>query len=329
MARTDTPTPADPQEPVGDDTSSTGATALDADPTVPPELAVTGYLMDEDDDDLEDLDDLDDLRPQPPTSGHSLAARAGLEMFGTFVVVLIITGTALYNPLFQITGGLGVALAGGLALAGVTAAFGLVSGGHFNPAVTLAAAVAGRLAWLDLALYWVAQVTGAVAGAAVVFVTVPSALPGAIGSANVIEFMSGATNGIEDRSPLFRASQGAISLDVRSALIIELVGAAVLAAVYLGAGHRWGVQRTAAPVAIGLTYAALLLFTAPFTGSSVNPARSTGPAVLAGVEALKQLWLFWVGPLVGAAIAGLVYRAARGSDAVTLAVQEPGTHERY
>jgi aquaporin Z len=329
MARTDTPPAApEPDEPgttadapasavpASGATAVPAATAVDA-PVVPTTPVRTldddgPYELDEVDeledvDDLEDFADLEDDRALRSAPG--LGARVGAELFGTFALVLVVVGTGLYSPLLQQPGALGVALAGGLVLTGLMAAFGLLSGGQFNPAVSLAAAVAGRLSWIDLALYWLAQIAGGVAGAAVVFATIPTKLPSAVGKKSALEIMEGVANGFGKHSPLSTFSQGAVAFDLRAAFLIELIAAGVLAAVYLGAGPRPGVRRFA-PVAIGLTYAALLLLTAPFTGSSVNPARSAGVAVFAGSAALKQVWLFLVAPLLGGAIAGLVHRAA-------------------
>ena len=300
MATDPTRTPDEPDEP-------------DAVPTPPAEVLVVETVLVErvelPDELREDDDELDDfaLLAADPTAGPGLAARLGAEALGTFALVLVVVGTALYDPLSQM-GLVGRSLAAGLVLAGVTAALGRVSGGHFNPAVTLASAAAGRTRWIDLPTYWLVQLFGAVAAGAVVFLTIPRALPEAIGAADARGFFAGSANGFDALSPLSTASGGQVTFDLRTALIVELVAGALLAAVYLGAAPRWG-ARHSAPVAVGLTYAALLLFVGPITGGSLNPVRSTAAALFAGGDALGQLWLFWVAPLVGGAVAGLVHRA--------------------
>ena len=301
MATEPTRTPDEPDEP-------------DALPTPPAEvLVVETVLLErvelrEEDDDDDELDDFA-LLAADPAAGPGLAARLGAEALGTFALVLVVVGTALYDPLSQPPIGLlGRSLAAGLVLAGATAALGRVSGGHFNPAITLASAAAGRTRWIDLPTYWLVQLFGAVAAGAVVFLTIPRALPEAIGAADARGFFAGSANGFDALSPLSTASGGQVTFDLRTALIVELVAGALLAAVYLGAAPRWG-ARHSAPVAVGLTYAALLLFVGPITGGSLNPVRSTAAALFAGGDALGQLWLFWFAPLVGGAVAGLIHRA--------------------
>ena len=135
--------------------------------------------------DLE-YDDLDD-----ETTGPSLAARAGAEALGTFVLVLASVGIAVYTILTT-AADLGIALGSGIAVLGAMLAFGHVSGGHFNPAITLGSAIAGRLRWADVLPYWLAQIVGAVAAAAVILVTIPSALPSLVAS--------GAASSVQPRS---------------------------------------------------------------------------------------------------------------------------------
>ena len=301
MATEPTRTPDEPDElaqPTTDEDAVVVRTAT-VERVVPDELR-------EDEDDDDELDDFALLTPDAG-AGPGLASRLGAEALGTVALVLVVVGTALYDPLSQM-GVVGRSLAAGLVLAGATAALGRVSGGHFNPAVTLASAAAGRTRWVDLPTYWLVQLLGAVAAGAVVFLTIPRALPELIGAADARTFFASTANGFDALAPLSTVSNGQVTFDLRTALIVELVASALLAAVYLGAAPRWNARHTA-PVAVGLTYAALLLFVGPITGGSLNPVRSTASALFAGGESLGQLWLFWVAPLVGGAVAGLIHRA--------------------
>jgi len=246
----------------------------------------------------------------PAGQEHGLLTRVGAELVGTLVVVLAVVGTLLYTGLSG-AGAVGVALAGGMALAGVTAAFGHVSGAHLNPAVTLAAALTGRTAWLDAALYVVAQVLGAVVAVAVLFVTVPTALPGLVDSANpeatTADFLSVTANGWGEGSPLSVLSGGSVSFGLSAALLVEALATAILVAVVLGASRRGG-----GAVAIGLTYASMLLVAGPVTNAALNPARATAVALLtAGSDTLPltQLWGFWLAALLGGAAVGLALLA--------------------
>ena len=240
----------------------------------------------------------------------SLLARVGAELLGTFALVLTILGTALYGQLTQI-GTLGVALATALVLAGLIAAFGHVSGGHFNPAVSLGAALAGRVSFLDMLLYWLAQLVGALLAALVLVVAIPKGLAAAIlgnPDAGSSEFLATVANGWGEHSPLGAGSSGQYVFDLRTALIMEVVATAVFVAVILGVTGRKAAASTA-PFAIGGTLGAMILVTALVTNAGLNPARSTAAAIFAGGDALGQLWLFWVAPLIGAAIVGLIVLA--------------------
>lgn len=273
---------------------------------LPPELREDDDLDDDDFDDDEDYvaGDLDDgLLVVRPRDEASLPTRLGVEALGTFALVVVITGVALYGPISGV-GAVGVALAAGLVLVGVTAAFAHLSGGHFNPAVTLGAAIAGRTRWADLPLYWLAQVLGAVAAGATVFLTIPQTLPSALQIADAPTFFASTANSWGEASQLWLASQELTSFNQNSAFVIELIAGALLTAVVLGTAHR-DRTGTTAPYAVGLTYAALILLAGPITGGSANPARSTGTALFAGSVPLGQLWLFWVAPLLGGALVGL------------------------
>ncbi|WP_273653973.1 aquaporin [Cellulomonas fimi] len=237
------------------------------------------------------------------TSGPGLLARLGAEAFGTFVLVLAGVGTALYAAVTQ-AGPLAVALAFGIAVFAGIAAVGHVSGGHFNPAVTFGAVLAGRTSWRDLLPYWLAQLVGAAAATAVLFVVVTT-LPAL--AAQERGFFSATSNGFAEHSPI--AAQAGEGFSWIGAGLIELVVTAVFVGVILGVTDRRATSSGAAPVAIGLTLAALLLVAIPVTNGSLNPARSVATAIFSESWAWEQIWLFWAAPLLGAAIAALVYRA--------------------
>ncbi|WP_435738859.1 aquaporin [Cellulosimicrobium sp. PMB13] len=246
-----------------------------------------------------------------------LFARLGAEVFGTFFLVLAIVGVAMWARFFNGNLVLSVAFAGGVALLAAIAAVGHVSGGHFNPAVTLGAAIGGRTAWRDVLPYWLAQVVGAVLAGLVLLATIPRSSLEVLQQNTLIDEATTAAlfrttaNGFDAHSPLastFAAAGVEVTVGLAAALLVEVVATAVLVGVILGVTDN-RTRSTIAPIAIGLALAALLLIAAPFTNASLNPARSTVSAVFGGDWALSQLWLFWAAPLLGAAIAGLFYRA--------------------
>jgi aquaporin Z len=189
-------------------------------------------------------------------------------------------------------GFVGVSLAFGLTVVTMAYAVGHISGGHFNPAVTFGLWAGGRFAARDVAPYWAAQVAGAIAAAAVLYVI-------ASGAAGFDVTAGFASNGYGDHSP------GGYSLV--AALVAEVVLTLFFLLIILGATDARA-PAGFAPLAIGLALALIHLISIPVTNTSVNPARSTGPALFAGGWALAQLWLFWVAPLVGAAIGGAIWR---------------------
>lgn len=208
------------------------------------------------------------------------------EFVGTLVLVLFGCGSAVLAG-FDIVGQLGIALAFGLAIVAMAYGIGPVSGCHVNPAVSLAAFVAGRMSAKDMVLYWIAQFLGAVAGAAI------------IGLIAKTGFASLGANGFDAGSP------GGYGL--QAALIFEIVATAIFVVVILGVTGEKG-HGAFAGLAIGLTLAVIHIVGIQVTGVSVNPARSFGPAVLQGGEALSQVWAFFVGPLIGAVIGALLFR---------------------
>ncbi|HWL62928.1 MAG TPA: aquaporin Z [Steroidobacteraceae bacterium] len=223
-----------------------------------------------------------------------ITKRLGAEFLGTFWLVLGGCGSAVIAAAWPGLGigFAGVALAFGLTVLTAAYAFAHISGAHFNPAVSLGLAVAGRFAWKDLAPYVVAQVLGGIA-AALLLQYVASGAPG-------FSLADGlASNGYGDHSP------GGYSL--QSAMVTEVVLTAFFLLVILGSTSARA-PAGFAPLAIGLTLTLIHLISIPVTNTSVNPARSTGPALLVGDWALAQLWLFWVAPLAGAALGGVVHR---------------------
>jgi aquaporin Z len=216
------------------------------------------------------------------------------EFIGTAWLVLGGCGAAVLAAAFPQLGigFVGVSLAFGLTVLTMAFAIGHVSGCHLNPAVSVGLWAGGRFPAGDLPAYIVAQVLGAIAGAAVLFVI-------AQGQAGFDVHAGFASNGYDAHSP------GHFSL--AAALACEVVMTFAFLFVILGATHGKAPQGFA-PIAIGLCLTLIHLISIPVTNTSVNPARSTGPALFAGGWALSQLWAFWVAPLVGAALAGYVYR---------------------
>ena len=215
------------------------------------------------------------------------------EAFGTFWLVLAVLGTALLAAGIPEVGVgfAGVSLAAGFAVMSMAYAVGGISGGHFNPAVSLGLAIAGRFRWPDLIPYWIAQIAGAAAAAAVVYLI-------ASGTAG---FQPGgfASNGYDMLSP------GGYSLF--AAFIAELVLTAGFLLVVLGSTSA-AAPAGFAPLTIGLGLTVVHLIAIPVTNASVNPARSTAAAIFAETGAIGQLWLFWVAPLLGAALGALIWR---------------------
>lgn len=215
------------------------------------------------------------------------------ELFGTFWLVLGGCGSAVLAAAFPELGigFTGVSLAFGLTVLTMAYAVGGISGGHFNPAVSLGLALANRFSWKDLIPYWIAQVVGAIAAAVVLY---------AIASGKSGWSAGGfASNGFGDLSP------GGYSM--QAALLIEIVLTAGFLIVILGSTSK-AAPSGFAPIAIGLALTLIHLISIPVTNTSVNPARSTGVALFAETAALGQLWLFWLAPLVGAAIGALIWR---------------------
>lgn len=243
-------------------------------------------------------------RPHPITTMRN---KLIAEFFGTFWLVFGGCGSAVLAALFlggdptpvQLgIGFVGVSLAFGLTVLTMAYAIGHISGCHLNPAVTLGLVVGGRHPKSEFIPYVVAQVLGGIAGAAVLYL-IASGKPGFISAESGL-----AANGYAEHSP------GGYSLV--SALVAEVVLTFFFLFIILGATDARAPQGFA-PIAIGLGLTLIHLIGIPVTNLSVNPARSTGPAVFVGGWAIQQLWLFWLAPLAGAALAGLVYPAIAGA----------------
>jgi aquaporin Z len=250
-----------------------------------------------------------------------MGKRLAAEFLGTFWLVFGGCGSAVLAAQFfdpqnrnvnYGIGLIGVALAFGLTVLTMAYAFGHISGAHLNPAVSVGLVVGGRFKAADLLPYVVAQVVGGLAGAAVLYV---------IASGKEGFSLSGgfAANGYGAHSPA--------GYSLVACLVAEVVLTFMFLIIILGVTDVRAPQGFA-PLAIGLGLTLINLIGIPVTNLSVNPARSTGPALLVGGWALEQLWLFWVAPICGAAVAGVAYRVFEGGDVLpgptsTRAIQEP------
>lgn len=234
-----------------------------------------------------------------------LTNRLVAEFIGTFWLVLGGCGSAVLAAAFPKVGIglLGVALAFGLTVLTMAYAIGRISGCHLNPAVSFGLVAAGRFSATDAVYYTIAQVTGAVIAAVLLYI---------IASGQDGFSLAGgfAANGFEEHSP------GGYSLG--AGLVTEVVMTFMFLIIILGATDERA-PKGFAPLAIGLGLTLIHLISIPVTNTSVNPARSTGPALIVGGWALNQLWLFWVAPLLGGVLAGLVYRFLAGREPAAIA----------
>ena len=238
----------------------------------------------------------------PPTLIQKLAAEAigtAILVFlgcGSVVIVSNAGGRESAALFFSITA---IGLSFGIAIVAMVYTFGRVSGGHFNPAVSVGAALGGRISWKDAGLYSASQVVGAIVGALLLALTALASDIGwdfgeALGS-----------NGFGDEG----------GVELFGALLIELILTFIFVLVILGVtDQRNRATAALAPLTIGLTLAAIHFVAIPATGTSVNPARSIGPGLFSGGDAILQLWLFIVAPLIGGAVAGLLYPLVFGRD---------------
>jgi aquaporin Z len=239
-----------------------------------------------------------DVEPAPVQA--SVARRLAVEFIGTFWLVLGGCGSAVLAAGFPKVGIglLGVSLAFGLTVLTMAFAFGHISGGHFNPAVSLGLWLSGRFSGRNLLPYWVAQVLGGLAGAGLLY-AIAAGSPAYSVAANGL-----AANGYGAASP------GGYSL--LACFLTEVVLTMLFLYIILGATDTRAAKGFG-PIAIGLGLTLIHLLSIPVTNTSVNPARSLGPALIVGGTALQQVWLFWVAPLLGAALAGVSYQWLTGS----------------
>lgn len=242
-----------------------------------------------------------DHTPTAPSTAATLLA----EGFGTFLLVLGVISAALFAADFGVgangtslgVGFVGVALAVGLAVVAGAYAFGPISGGHFNPAVTLGLAAAGRFPWSKTLGYIAAQVIGGLVATSIIVLI---GLWGPNGWLEARQDSGFASNGFGDASP------GGFGLG--SVIVVETLFTALFVIVILGVTHATRGNPAFAGLVIGLTLTLIHLATIPVSNTSVNPARSIATAVYGGTLPLGQLWVFIVFPLVGALIAGFAYR---------------------
>ena len=215
------------------------------------------------------------------------------EFLGTFWLTFGGCGSAILSAAFpgMGIGFAGVALAFGLSVLTMSYAVGSISGAHFNPAITVGLWVGGRMPGLDVLPYIIAQVAGATVAAAILAL-IASGRPG-------FELGEFAANGYGALSP------GQYSL--LAALVVESVGTFFLVFIVMRVTTP-GAAPGFAPIAVGLTLTLIHLVSIPVTNTSVNPARSTGPALIVGGWAIQQLWMFWLAPILGAVIGGVIYR---------------------
>lgn len=247
-------------------------------------------------------------RPAAPTApaqaaSLSTAARLSAEVLGTFILVFGGAGTAIFAANFPApednslgVGLLGVALAFGLSVLAGAYAVGHLSGGHFNPAVTVGLAVGRQFAWRDAAGYIIAQIVGGALASTLLFAIAAGGPEGFLQNAQESGF---AANGFGEHSP------GGFGLG--AAILAEVILTAVFLFVILGVTDRRA-SAGFAGLTIGLTLTLIHLVSIPVTNTSVNPARSIATAIYAGGWAWAQLWVFILAPLVGAAVAGVVHR---------------------
>ncbi len=216
------------------------------------------------------------------------------EMVGTFVLTLLGCGTAMFLGCACPAGVVGTAIAFGLSVIAMAYTIGGISGCHINPAITLGVALSGRMSWKDAVGYWIGQVIGAIIAGAILLALTNVVTPAAEG---IAEGMTGlGCNGVANAG-------GAMG-----ACLVEIIATFIFVLVVLGTTDEKVGAGNLAGLAIGLTLILIHLVCINLTGTSVNPARSIGPAIFAGGQALADLWVFIVAPLVGGALAAGVWK---------------------
>ena len=243
-----------------------------------------------------------------PVQAYPLSIRVAIEGLGSFFIVFAGLGTALFSPAGS---GATIGFAYGLAMVAAIISFSHVSHGYFNPAFSLGMAVAGRLKFAAAALYIVAQTVGAVL-ASVVWLAMFKVMPA--GATPETPVLFGAlANGFDSHSPS--------NVPMIGVLIVELVAVGILTAMLLGATSARN-KTTMGPIGIGLAFAVAVAIMMPLSNGSLNPARATSVIFLADSWAAGQLWLFWVAPLFGAALAAAIYRSFAPAQPAKVAVAD-------
>lgn len=234
-------------------------------------------------------------------TGPSLLARVGAEVAGSFILVILGVGTALLLTVTN-NGTLVVGFGFGIGAMIAIMAFGRISGAHLNPAVTVGAWMAGRLSGLDVVPYILGQVVGGILAG--LFLSLGIGSLDGVARKDAMGLMGTVSIGFGDHAPF--ASSG-LSWGVFVALAVEMLATGLLMLAVLSATAKKA-HAAVMPLAVGLTYAALVTWTIPFTNAGLNPARATATAIFADNWALTQLWAWWLAPIVGAAIVGLLFR---------------------
>jgi aquaporin Z len=229
------------------------------------------------------------------TAPYGLTQRLTAEVFGTFTLVFGVIGTALYAS--DNTGFLGVALAAGLAVLAAAYTVGHISGGHFNPAVTVGAAAAGRMPWRDVAPYIGAQIVGGLLATTLLFAIAANGPEGFLASVQEGGF---ASTGFDNLSP--------DGFGLVAVILVEFILTALFLYIILGVTAPGSTTAGFAPIAIGLALTLIHLIAIPVSNASVNPARSIATAIYGGQDALAHLWVFLIVPVIGALVAGFTYR---------------------
>jgi aquaporin Z len=252
----------------------------------------------------------------------SLVVRGLAEFVGTFFVVFVLLGAASWTLIGSGGTVFSTALAAVVAYGVAALTFGKVSGGHFNPAVTLAAALVGKIKWIDALVYAIAQVVAGIAAAAVLLPLIPL-LPTS-SSLTEKSWWGFMVNGFGQNSPIYLNSQENISMQF--AIVVELIGSLIVVAAVVSAMRDNGAPSKSFALTSAFAYGAATFITSPIDGASLNPARSTGPAIFAQVKgmtsSLSQLWVFWVVPLLAGAVVGLVIAITKTAQHSTPSLDE-------
>ena len=238
-----------------------------------------------------------------PTGIPEIARKIIAEFLGTAILVFFAVGSAVFG--INKVGDLGVAIAFGLTLLALAYGIGPISGCHINPAITLGILMRRGIPVTEAVLYWTAQFVGAIAGA------------------SLLKLMTSSFGDVTDQTGALGTNQWGATINERGTFLLEIIMTFLLVSVVLLVTHRAAAPGFAG-LAIGLVLTAIHLVGIPLDGTSVNPARSLGPAVFAGTHAMSQLWVFIVAPLIGGALAALVHPLLQVATAPTAATAPTG-----